>query len=117
MSDSVVTRLRELLKDSQEHDVHHVNLELDLVVAVLETLESRKMAYEDLKEKLDGVKVSTDSNHWHFNELKSDREQVRTSRRVYRLRRLNMTRNRRPGVMLKRRLPDCGSCFLVKRPS
>jgi hypothetical protein len=92
-------------------------LEFDLVVAVLETLDSRKMAYEDLKEKLDGVKVSIDSNHCHSSELKTDRGQVKTSQRVYRLRRLNTTKNKRRDVMLKQRLPGCGSYFPGKRPS
>ncbi|EKM80911.1 hypothetical protein AGABI1DRAFT_119462 [Agaricus bisporus var. burnettii JB137-S8] len=45
-----------VLKDSRDHGMQHINLEIDFVVAVLETLDSRKMVYEDLKEKFDGVK-------------------------------------------------------------
>lgn len=56
-SDAIVTCLRELLKDSQDHGEKQIQLEVEFLDAVIVTLDSRKVAYDELKENFDGIKV------------------------------------------------------------
>ncbi|KXN90650.1 Beta-chimaerin [Leucoagaricus sp. SymC.cos] len=55
-SDPVLLRLREAFKGPREQGGKQIHLDVDLVEAVIGTLESRKTAYDDLKEKFDGMK-------------------------------------------------------------
>jgi hypothetical protein len=58
-SDAIITCLRGTLKDSHEHGEKHVQLDVEFLDAVIATLDFRKVAYNELKEKFDGIKVRT----------------------------------------------------------
>ncbi|KAF9452345.1 RhoGAP-domain-containing protein [Macrolepiota fuliginosa MF-IS2] len=54
--DSIAEQLREAFKGSQEHGAKQIRLDVDFVEAIIATLDSRKAAYGELKEKFDGMK-------------------------------------------------------------
>ena len=62
ISDIVVRRLREALQDSHDRGTSHVKLDTELVSAILALLNQRQEEYNELKRKLDGVKVQLFQN-------------------------------------------------------
>ncbi|TFK75276.1 RhoGAP-domain-containing protein [Pluteus cervinus] len=54
--DAVQSRVKEAVKDAKERNAQQLKLDRMFVEAILETLESRKADYMDLKSRLDGVK-------------------------------------------------------------
>lgn len=58
ISDIVVRRLREALQDSHDRGTSHIKLDTELVSAILALFNQRQEEYNEMKRKLDGMKVS-----------------------------------------------------------
>lgn len=56
-SDPIAARLREAIKGSRDQGVKQIRLDVELIEAAIATLDSSKVAYDELKEKFDGMKV------------------------------------------------------------
>lgn len=80
-SDSITAQLRGIVKGSLEQGVKQLRLDVDFVETVIAALDSRKAAYDDLKERFDGMKVSPQT--CHIPDLQSDYSSKRTSKHFF----------------------------------
>jgi len=56
---SLISQLHGIIKDSREQGIKQIQLDVDFVENVAMTLESRETVCDDLKEKFDGMKVTS----------------------------------------------------------
>jgi hypothetical protein len=94
-------------------------LDVDLVEAVIATFDSRRVAYDEMKEKFDGIKVGNSELTYLITKGAhiTRRGRARTLSTAFWLLKPSMTGNRSLDVMLRLRSLDCVFYCLDKQPS